>query len=229
MMDHVKSSISCKTLIITSYPVIRNELNKSNSLLSLHFSCCVLDEGHFIRNHTSQLHHAVCNIQANHRIVLSGTPIQNCLEDIYAIFQFIAPGYFGDYDSFYDFYIKPLSQAYHKRNRALRRSANERIEALNQAVRPFLLRRTKEDVHLELPEKTISDIICPMTDCQESVYIICFFVFCSLKAFREWINSQLADEAARKQILQQSIAIATHPYLCTYLDSFLYSIDKSRC
>ena len=169
VIESIKSTANSKTLIITSYPILRNEFNKSNSLLSLHFSCCVLDEGHFIRNHTSQLHRAVCSVQANHRIVLCGTPIQNCMEDIYAIFQFIAPGYFENYDRFYDYYIKPIAQAYRKKNRANIASANERIEALNQAVRPFLLRRTKDEVHLELPQKMMCDVMCPLTECQESV------------------------------------------------------------
>ena len=177
MIEHITSASNSKTLVITSYPIIRNELTKNRSLLSIHFSCCVLDEGHFIRNHTSQLHQALCKAQANHRIVLSGTPIQNCLEDIYAIFQFIAPSYFGEYDHFYDYYIKPIAQAYHRKNRTLTTRANERIEALNQAVRPFLLRRTKDDVHLELPEKIISDVLCPITECQDSVYGLYLYIF----------------------------------------------------
>lgn len=177
VIEHIISVSNSKTLVITSYPIIRNELTKNRSLLSIHFSCCVLDEGHFIRNHTSQLHQAICKVQANHRIVLSGTPIQNCLEDIYAIFQFIAPSYFGEYDHFYDYYIKPIAQAYHRKNRTLTTRANERIEALNQAVRPFLLRRTKDDVHLELPEKIISDVLCPMTECQDSVYGLYLYIF----------------------------------------------------
>lgn len=153
-----------------SYPTVRNELNRKDSIFSIHFSCCILDEGHFIRNHQSKLHLAICKINANHRIVLTGTPVQNYLEDIFGIFEFIAPGYFGDYNHFYDEYVKPIARCYHKRNRPTVNYANERIEVLNQAVRPFLLRRTKKDVQLELPEKILCDVMCPLSDCQISVY-----------------------------------------------------------
>ena len=104
-------------IILTTYSIIRNQFNRPNSIFSLHFHCCILDEGHFIRNIFSKLHEAVCSLQSNHRIVLSGTPIQNYLDDIVGIFDFIAPHFFSSYDFFYDYYIRPIMLSYRSKQR----------------------------------------------------------------------------------------------------------------
>ena len=140
--------------VILSYPTLRSELNKHNSLLLEPWEVCVLDEGHLIRNSESQLAIAARSVQANHRLVLSGTPVQNCLDDVFGMFEFIAPYFFDDYDSFFEYYIRPICQSYRSHNRA---------------IAPFLLRRTKEEVKLEIPSKCISDLECPLSEEQNLV------------------------------------------------------------
>lgn len=103
--------------VLTSYSYLRNQFSKNASFFKLHFHCCVLDEGHFIHNAGSQVHQAVCAVQSNHRIVLSGTPIQNYLDDVFGIFDFIAPHFFSSYDSFYERYIRPIMLSYRNKQR----------------------------------------------------------------------------------------------------------------
>lgn len=56
-------------------------------------------------------------MKANHRIVLTGTPVQNCLDDIFGIFEFVAPGFFSSYDAFFDYYVRPICQGYRSKKR----------------------------------------------------------------------------------------------------------------
>lgn len=106
-------------IVLTTYSSIRNQFSRQSPFFQTHFHCCVLDEGHFIRNSTSQLHQAVCAIRSNHRIVLSGTPIQNYLDDIIGIFDFIAPHFFSSYNDFYERYIRPIMLSYRKKQRPI--------------------------------------------------------------------------------------------------------------
>ena len=105
--------------VLTSYSYLRNQFSRNSPFFNIHFQCCVLDEGHFIHNSDSQVHHAACVLQSNHRIVLSGTPIQNYLDDVFGIFDFIAPHFFTSYDSFYERYIRPIMLSYRSKQRAV--------------------------------------------------------------------------------------------------------------
>lgn len=163
---------SGRLCVILSYPTLRSELSKSNSLLFESWEVCVLDEGHYIRNSESQLAMAARSVQANHRLVLSGTPVQNCLDDVFGMFEFIAPYFLGDYDSFFEYYVRPICQSYRSHNRDVIVKGNERLEELNRTIAPFLLRRTKEEVRLEIPPKSINDLECPLSEEQILVYSI---------------------------------------------------------
>lgn len=166
LYEHLQRGRAC---VILSYPTMRLERAKPDSILSLPWEVCVLDEGHFIRNTESQLSEAARSIRANHRIVLSGTPVQNCLDDVYGIFEFIAPGFFASYDDFYTYYAKPIVQGYQSKKRELIIRGNTRLEELNRVISPFILRRTKEEVQLEIPMKNICDVECPLSDSQNAV------------------------------------------------------------
>ena len=166
-----KALLQGRACVLFSYPTMRTELTKADSILTLNWEICVLDEGHFIRNPDSQLSAAARAITANHRIVLSGTPVQNCLDDVYGMFEFLAPGFFPSYDHFYEYYAKPIVQGYrsHRREQMVRGST--RLEELNRVISPFILRRTKEEVKLEIPSKNMSDVECPLSEAQMSVYV----------------------------------------------------------
>lgn len=106
-----------RVLVLISYPTLRAAFSNHSPLFSVHFHACVLDEGHFIRNHTSLLHQAVCAVRANHRLVLSGTPVQNYLDDVFGVFGFVVPSYFPDYDRFFEHFVKPITRSFGSENR----------------------------------------------------------------------------------------------------------------
>jgi len=136
-------------LVITSYGLLQRDLA---SYLALTYTCCVLDEAQVIKNPDTHLARNVKQIRAEQRLALSGTPMENDLEDLWSIFDFVLPGYLGNRNVF----------------RAQYAEANR--EQLLRRIKPFLLRRTKADVLPELPAKTEETIYTALTQNQLALY-----------------------------------------------------------
>jgi SNF2 family DNA or RNA helicase len=129
-------------VVITTYPVlVRDEA----LLASRRFSTLILDEAQAIKNPRSQAHRAAARVNAGHRLCLSGTPVENNLGELWALFDFLSPGLLGDADWFRHRYARPIENGQDR----------ERLRALREQVAPFILRRTKEEVARDLPPKTI--------------------------------------------------------------------------
>lgn len=92
-------------VVITSYEVVRNDVA---SLQGMNWHYCVLDEGHIIKNAKTKLTKAVKSIRANHRLILSGTPIQNNVLELWSLFDFLMPGFLGTEGSFNERFSKPI-------------------------------------------------------------------------------------------------------------------------
>jgi TATA-binding protein-associated factor len=92
-------------VVVTSYEVVRNDIN---NLESMHWLYCILDEGHVIKNAKTKLTKAVKSIQAQHRLILSGTPIQNNVLELWSLFDFLMPGFLGTESSFNERFSKPI-------------------------------------------------------------------------------------------------------------------------
>lgn len=92
-------------IVITSYEVVRNDIA---SLEDIHWHYCVLDEGHIIKNAKTKLTKAVKCIRAHHRLILSGTPIQNNVLELWSLFDFLMPGFLGSEGSFNERFSKPI-------------------------------------------------------------------------------------------------------------------------
>jgi TATA-binding protein-associated factor len=92
-------------VVITSYDVVRNDVNV---LSGLNWLYCILDEGHLIKNAKSKVSQAVKSIKAHHRLVLSGTPIQNNVLELWSLFDFLMPGFLGNEASFNERYARPV-------------------------------------------------------------------------------------------------------------------------
>lgn len=92
-------------VVITSYDVVRNDVNL---LSDVKWHYCILDEGHVIKNPKTMLTKAVKAMQANHRLILSGTPIQNNVLELWSLFDFLMPGFLGTEGSFNDRFAKPI-------------------------------------------------------------------------------------------------------------------------
>ncbi|HVV99709.1 MAG TPA: DEAD/DEAH box helicase, partial [Planctomycetaceae bacterium] len=140
-------------VILTTYGTLRRDILQ---LKDQKFDYVVLDEAQAIKNARSQVAKAVRLLQADHRLALSGTPIENHLGDLWSIFEFLNPGMLGRASVF-----KP-------ENMEGRDDESRRV--LSQALRPFILRRTKREVASELPEKSEQTIYCKMGEHQSKLY-----------------------------------------------------------
>lgn len=146
---------SKRTVFIISYDSLRNDIEK---IKDIRFSYLFLDEAQFIANAFAKKTKAVKMISSNHRFVLTGTPIQNSLLDLWSIFDFLLPGYFP---SFKDFKLEYGGFEY----------ADEKSEMrLRYRIQPFILKRTKKDVLKELPPKEEKQMIVALNEEQRKLY-----------------------------------------------------------
>ena len=93
----LRKKISCHNVVIASYDIVRNDLE---FFASLRWNYCVLDEGHVIKNGKTKSSRAIKQLVANHRLILSGTPIQNNVLELWSLFDFLIPGFLGNEKQF---------------------------------------------------------------------------------------------------------------------------------
>ncbi|KAG8217266.1 hypothetical protein J3R82DRAFT_5359 [Butyriboletus roseoflavus] len=160
------SKLATMDIVITSYEVVRNDIG---SLEDINWLYCILDEGHVIKNAKTKLTKAVKAIQAQHRLILSGTPIQNNVLELWSLFDFLMPGFLGTETSFNERFGKPILSGRDGKAKTGEAAALA-LEALHKQVLPFLLRRLKEDVLNDLPPKIIQDYYCELSDVQKLLY-----------------------------------------------------------
>ncbi|KAG8861908.1 TATA-binding protein-associated factor mot1 [Tulasnella sp. 330] len=166
--SHLANTLSKYDVVITSYDVVRNDVT-ALSLMNWHY--CILDEGHIIKNPKTMLTKAVKSMRANHRLILSGTPIQNNVLELWSLFDFLMPGFLGTESSFGERFSRPiLANRDAKNGGKAAEAAAAALEALHKQVLPFLLRRLKEDVLSDLPPKIIQDYYCDLSDLQKALY-----------------------------------------------------------
>jgi len=155
-------------IVVTSYDVVRNDID---FLSARDYNYCVLDEGHIIKNSSSKLTKSVKKIRANHRLILSGTPIQNNVLELWSLFDFLMPGFLGSEKLFQDRFAKPIAASRNSKTSSKEQEAGAlALEALHKQVLPFMLRRLKEEVLSDLPPKIIQDYYCQLSDLQKQLY-----------------------------------------------------------
>ncbi|MBI4657546.1 MAG: SNF2 helicase associated domain-containing protein [Verrucomicrobia bacterium] len=144
-------------LVVTSYALIRRD---ADLYRGLEFDTMILDEAQHIKNRQTQNAQAVKGIRSRHRLVLTGTPLENSVLDLWSIFAFLMPGYLGSAKDFRERYEAPIT-----------RDKNTAVQnRLARRVRPFLLRRLKREVAPDLPQKIEQVAFCELTEDQQSVY-----------------------------------------------------------
>ncbi|MDO8541783.1 MAG: DEAD/DEAH box helicase [Opitutaceae bacterium] len=132
------------------------QLRKHRAMLDgVEFGYAVLDEGQFIKNPDAKITQTCFAVRAQHRVVLTGTPLENRQLDLWSIFRFLLPGLLGSRSSF---------------EGALNADREGTLTRLRAQLAPFILRRTKNEVAKELPPKVEMDLICPLTDVQRAEY-----------------------------------------------------------
>lgn len=141
-------------LVITTYGTLRND---AEMFAKFRFDTCVLDESQAAKNSESETAKAVKLIQADHRLALSGTPVENHLGELWSLFEFLNPGMLGRAGLFGGTSVGRNPDA-------------ETRTMLAQALRPFILRRTKSQVATDLPAKTEQTIYCDLEGDQRKLY-----------------------------------------------------------
>jgi superfamily II DNA or RNA helicase len=150
-------SIAGVDIVITSYALLRRDID---TLREINFSTAVLDEAQHIKNPETQNAQAAFALRAKHRFVLTGTPMENSVRDLWSIMNFALPGYLGNRNDFRERYELPIARG----------SAPDVQRRLSRRLQPFLLRRKKRDVAKDLPEKIEQVVPCSLTSHQRAAY-----------------------------------------------------------
>lgn len=149
-------SIQNYDVAITSYTLLQKDIENYKNY---NFNYAILDEAQHIKNRGTRNAKSVKMIGAQHRLILSGTPIENSLEELWSLFDFLMPGFLSTYDRFIEKYVR-VSGTEHVKN----------LEFLRKKVSPFILRRMKSDVLSDLPP--VSEIVyhCQLSEVQQQLY-----------------------------------------------------------
>ncbi len=171
-------------LILTTYALLPRDLEP---LQAQPWHVLVLDEAQNIKSSTSKAAQAARELQANQRLCLTGTPMENNLGELWSIFHFLMPGWLGDQKRFNQDYRTPIE----------RHGDRERLAHLASRVRPFLLRRSKEQVARELPAKSEMVHWVDLSDAQRDTY----------ETVRVAMDKKVRDEIARNGASRSQIVI----------------------
>ncbi|KAI9495302.1 hypothetical protein BDB00DRAFT_870456 [Zychaea mexicana] len=164
----IRANIKKHDVVIMSYDIIRNDID---DLSQIHWNYCILDEGHIIKNAKTKITKAIKTVKSNHRLILSGTPIQNNVLELWSLFDFLMPGFLGSEKLFNERFGKPILSSRDSKSSSKEQEAGAlALEALHKQVLPFLLRRLKEDVLHDLPPKIIQDYYSDLSDLQKKLY-----------------------------------------------------------
>ncbi|MEG0862551.1 MAG: DEAD/DEAH box helicase [Pseudomonas sp.] len=171
-------------LLLTTYALLPKDLEHFKGLM-LHV--LILDEAQYIKSPNSKAAQAARQLEARQRLCLSGTPLENHLGELWSLFHFLLPGWLGDAKAFNRDYRVPIE----------RQGDDERLQHLNARIKPFLLRRTKEQVATELPAKTEMIHWVDLSDAQRDVY----------ETMRLAMDQKVRAEITRKGVARSQIII----------------------
>ena len=144
-------------LVLTSYGIVRIDIDR---LKNYRFDYVIMDESQAIKNPNSHITRAVMQLNSAHRLILTGTPLENSTLDLWTQMTFINPGLLGSQSFFRNTYQLPIEK----------RGDSQKLQKLYGLIKPFLLRRNKKQVATDLPEKTETVLYCDMTPEQATTY-----------------------------------------------------------
>jgi SNF2 family DNA or RNA helicase len=173
-------------LIITTYGTLRSDIKM---LSQMQFDYVVLDESQAIKNPMSQVAKASLLLQSKNRLALSGTPVQNNTFDLYAQMNFLNPGMLGSMEFFRNEFATPIDKL----------QEEDAKKHLRKLIHPFLLRRTKEQVAPDLPDKNEMVLFCEMGAKQRKIY----------DAFRNSFRAKILGEIEEKGLERSQLSILT--------------------
>ncbi|PCI77493.1 helicase [Candidatus Aerophobetes bacterium] len=150
------ASLDSYNLIITSYSLLQKDVEK---YAATKFSYMILDEAQHIKNRTTQNAKSTKLVKADHRLILSGTPIENSLDELWSLFDFLMPGFLGSYERFVEKYVRAGGE-----------QQVENLAYLKKKVAPFIMRRMKVDVLDDLPAVNENTYHTQLTPVQRALY-----------------------------------------------------------
>ena len=170
-------------VVLTTYRTLLNDIEQ---LSRNEFGIVVFDESQAFKTATSQIHQAVTQIQALQRMALSGTPVENNLQELWSLMNVLNPNLLGDARSFQTAFVNPIAV----------QMEESRRELLRRLIAPYFLKRTKEEVLSDLPERQDEVVVCTMTDEQTRQYTEELS-----KARNEWLDPTASSQGRQIHIL----------------------------
>ncbi len=186
-------------LIVTNYSLLRRDLEE---LQKFAFRAVILDEAQFIKNPGAQVTQSVKQLQSEHRLALTGTPLENRLLDLWSIVDFIQPGYLGTQEKFTETY-EPRGENAESAQRIARKQ-------LSAKLRPLLLRRLKKHVAKDLPDRIEQRRDCQLSDEQRKLYLA------ELRRSREQVMKTVAEKGLNKSKIHVLAALTRLRQICCH-------------
>jgi SNF2 family DNA or RNA helicase len=196
---NLRKQIPQHDIIVTNYALLRRDLE---ALQKFEFGALVLDEAQFIKNPQAQVTTAVKELQADQRLALTGTPLENRLLDLWSIVDFIQPGYLGSQADFLEKYEPRGENAEWAQKTARRRLAAK--------LRPLMLRRLKKQVARDLPDRIEERRDCDLGEAQRKLYLA------ELRRSREQVLKAVAEQGLAKSKLHVLAALTRLRQICCH-------------
>jgi superfamily II DNA or RNA helicase len=194
-------------VLLTSYGVLRVE----KDIMSLiHFDVAIFDEIQVAKNHTSKVYKALCQIHSRSRIGLTGTPIENQLRELKSLFDIVLPTYMPSEKRYKEIFITPIEKGKDKKQR----------DRLSRFIKPFLIRRRKEDVLDDLPDKTEEVAHCGLVAEQIKIYQE------TLKGSRDQLVADLKDGETSVPYMHVFALLMKLKQVCDHPALFLNDIEN---
>lgn len=198
---NLRKQIPQHDLIVTNYALLRRDLEE---LQKFSFRAVILDEAQFIKNPGAQVTQSVKQIESECRLALTGTPIENRLMDLWSIVDFVEPSYLGSSQHFHEIY-EPQGDSEESIN--ARKIARRR---LSSRLRPILLRRIKQQVAKDLPDRIDQRQDCPLTEDQRKLYLA------ELRRSRDQVMQTIEQQGLAKSKMQVLAALTRLRQICCH-------------
>ena len=196
---NLRKQIPQHDIIVTNYALLRRDLEEFHKFS---FRAVILDEAQFIKNPGAQVTQSVKQLKCEHKIALTGTPLENRLLDLWSIVDFIQPGYLGNQEQFLETY-EPRGENAESEQRIARRR-------LSAKLRPLLLRRLKRHVAKDLPERIEERRDCPLGDEQRKLYLA------ELRRSRDQVMKAVETQGLNKSKMHVLAALTRLRQVCCH-------------
>ncbi|MEG1257011.1 DEAD/DEAH box helicase [Clostridium sp.] len=204
--EALMDSVEEYDVIVTSYALIRRDIEYYEKKS---FDLCIIDEAQYIKNPTSINAQSVKEVKAKVKFAMTGTPIENSLTELWSIFDFIMPGYLKTHGKFNKTFEVPI----------VKEKSEESLKELLKLIRPFILRRFKKDVALELPPKIEHKIIVDMTTEQKKLY------YSYVDSYKDEMKKEIKEKGFNKSRMKILSLITRLRQICCDPASFIENYE----